>query len=103
MIDRKLDGRLGESGESKWLEKVPVPTSEYAFCEAPVLMTTGNLGPCIGVCVAWQMWAGICHIGALDEYDMLPEFLAKALGSIPPNVGPKIRPIICGGDTLDDG
>lgn len=76
--------------------------NDYGLCEGPILFYTDGLGPCIGVCIAWQAWAGIAHLGSRDECDQLPEFIAEAKEFLPRNVVPHIRPVICGGDPEED-
>jgi len=75
-----------------------VEMNQYDFCKGPILFYTDGLGPCIGVCIAWQDWAGIAHLGSHDEHDQLPKFIAEVKEFLPPNVVSQIRPIICGGD-----
>lgn len=82
----------------EYSETNQVEMNDYDFCEGPILFYTDGLGPCIGVCIAWQAWAGIAHLGSHDEYYQLPKFIAKAKEFLPRNVIPHIRPIICGGD-----
>jgi hypothetical protein len=84
-------------------ESKEVGVSEKDFREGPVLFYTDGLGPCIGVCIAWKTWAGIAHLGSLDEHDELPKFIVEAKDRLPPNVVPQIHPIVCGGDPEDFG
>jgi hypothetical protein len=87
--------------KSHW-DNPRVEQNHYGFCSKPVLFSTEGLGPCIGVCIARKKWAGICHLGSHDEYDLLPEFVTRAKEFIPENVVPEIYPVICGGDPFHD-
>lgn len=87
--------------ESHW-NNPRVEPSEWGFCDQPTLFSTDGLGPCIGICIAWKAWAAICHLGSLDEHDLLPALITKAKEIIPEVVVQGIRPVICGGDIFDE-
>ena len=82
----------------EYRETYEVKMNDYGFGETPILLYTDGLGPCIGVCIAWRSWAGIAHLGKLDEYDELHKFIAKSKEFLPEDAVPNISPIICGGD-----
>ena len=87
----------GELGE-QYFETHEVKMNSFGFDNAPVLLYTHGLGPCIGVCIAWQEWAGIAHLGSLDEYDELPKFIEESKEFLPEDARHNICPVICGGD-----
>jgi hypothetical protein len=82
----------------EYLETYEVKMNDYGFREAPILLHTDGLGPCIGVCIAWRSWAGIAHLGSLDEHGELPKFIAESKEFLAENIVRNICPIICGGD-----
>ncbi len=67
------------------------------------LLYTDGLGPCIGVCIAWDKWAGLLHSADIfmDEEDVVAELIQKAKKVIPATTISRIHPVLCGGDTHD--
>jgi hypothetical protein len=65
------------------------------------IIYTENLGPCIGLCIAFGNWAGIIHSShPPDDENEIRELIAKAKKNIPQEKICKIRPVICGSDPL---
>ena len=87
----------GELGE-QYFETHEVKMNTFGFDTAPVLLYTDGLGPCIGVCIAWQQWAGIAHLGSLDEHDELPKFIEQSKEFLPEDARHNVCPVMCGGD-----
>lgn len=86
------------------LETRRVEQNLVETCDDPnILFYTDGLGPCIGVCIAWNGWAGILHSADIlsDETDVVASLIEQAKKIIPAGVVPEIQPIVCGGDDND--
>jgi len=46
--------------EHHWNTKT-VAMDETGYLNEPGALYTEGLGPCIGICLAYRMWAGIIH------------------------------------------
>ena len=80
-----------------------VEQNEVGFCNDPILFYTDGLGPCIGICIAWNGWAAILHSAniCMDEADVIRTMIETAKKVIPAEEISRIRPILCGGDLED--
>lgn len=78
---------------------VKVEMDEQGTLNESGILYTENLGPCIGLCVAFGNWAGIIHSShpPHDEKE-IRELIAEAKKIIPQEKICKIQPVICGSD-----
>ena len=80
-----------------------IEQDHYGTCHEPILFSTEGLGPCIGVCIAWNGWAGILHSSyiPMDEDDLVQPLFKAAKEMIPAKDISRVRPVVCGGDFTD--
>lgn len=77
---------------------------EFGVSAQPIWLFTTGLGPCIGICIAWQRWAGIAHSSwiEIDEFNLIAPLISRAKKVIPAKKLLSVRPVVCGGDISDD-
>src|SRR6266699_695558 len=89
---------------SEHWEDQRVEQNNWGFCDKPIPFSTEGVGPCIGVCIAWRKCATIVHSADIfsDEKDEIAKMIEKMKCIIPKSALPSVRPVVCGGDILDD-
>lgn len=72
---------------------------KWGVLDQPGVLSTEGLGPCIGVCLAYNGWAGIIH-SSHPPHDRteIGELIVEAKKAIPAEKLRLIRPILCGSD-----
>jgi hypothetical protein len=81
-----------------------VEQNKRGFCDQKVTISTRGLGPCIGVCIAWNNCAAILHSAdiASDETDVIKDMLEEVKSKLPAGALSEIQPILCGGDLYNE-
>jgi hypothetical protein len=93
-VDRDGSGRSATMAHPKI--KL-VEQNEVAFCDNTTqLLWTRGLGCCIGVCIAWNGWAGIIRSADIfaDEKDQVASPIREARTVIRKQIIPRIRPVV---------
>jgi hypothetical protein len=80
------------------MNTIEVDQSTFCVVEFPALLTTGGLGPCVGVAIAWGTIAGVLHSPDpdIEEEHVTRPFFQQLTALIPSHVREKITPIVCG-------
>lgn len=83
-------------------EQMKIGVGKHGVLNEEGIIYTEGLGPCVGMCIAYGMWAGMIH-SILPEHDEkeYDELIAAAKAVIPAERLSKIRPILCGSDARD--
>lgn len=78
--------------------------SNFGVCARPIWFFTGALGPCIGLCIAWNGWAAMAHSDWIDmnQCENVTAVIQRAKNAIPSESWSSIHPVVCGGGVTTD-